>query len=290
VSRYCPTFKNSITITDYPIGTVNKPFEWRNAPKANFAVLGDPISHSLSPKIHKAAYDALGLKYDYVAIRAPAEEFEEAVEHLKKLGYIGVNLTQPLKEKGAQWVSHPDEFVRRVGSANTISLIDSTATNTDAAGFLDTLPAIGIWAPAPVLVLGSGGAARSLVAALSDSGHRLKIFNRTTQRAMKLVDDLKVKAEVMNEPNPEGVEMILNTTSAAFDGDSVPVQWYRANKKAIAYDISYGKELSPFLLQAGLGGLKVVDGLEMLVAQAARSLEWWLGMAAPLDVMRRAVG
>jgi shikimate dehydrogenase len=105
-----------------------------------------------------------------------------------------------------------------------------------------------------------------------------------------MVEDLKITAEILKEPNPEGAAMILNTTSAALEGEAVPVQWYRADKRAIAYDISYGEELSPFLLQAGLAGLKVTDGLEMLVAQGARSYEWWLGMAAPLDVMRRAVG
>ena len=84
--------------------------------------------------------------------------------------------------------------------------------------------------------------------------------------------------------------MIVNTTSAALEGDEVPMMWQRADKKTIAYDISYGSELSPFLLKAGLAGLKVVDGLDMLVAQGARSFEWWLGIVAPLDAMRKAVG
>lgn len=251
-------------------------------------MLGDPIAHSISPRIHKAAYEALGLKYEYVAVRVPADELKDALDHLKKHGYLGVNITQPLKQRATEWVQHPDEFVRRVGSTNTLSLLDGTATNTDAAGFLDTLPAIGIWSPAPVLVLGAGGAARALVAALADSGHRIKMFNRTFEKAKTLVADLGVKAEILKEPNPDGMALVLNTTSAALEGDAISVPWYRADKKTIAYDISYGQELSPFLLQAGLAGLKVVDGLEMLVAQAARSLEWWLGMAAPLDVMRKA--
>lgn len=269
---------------------MNKPFEWRNAPKATYAVLGDPVSHSLSPRIHQAAYEALGMKHKYVAVRVEQAELAAALDHLSKLGYQGLNLTQPLKESGARWAKTPDKFVGRVGSANTINLLDGSATNTDAPGFIDTLPAIGIWAPAPVLVLGAGGAARALVTALYDAGHRIKIFNRTPERAKRMVEELAVKAEILKEPDPEGVALILNTTSAALSGEAVPVQWYRADKRAIAYDISYGQELSPFLLQSGLAGLKVVDGLEMLVAQAARSLEWWLGTAAPLDVMRRAAG
>lgn len=269
---------------------MNKPFEWRNAPAASYAVLGDPISHSISPRIHEAAYAALGLGHKYVAIRVDQKELGEALDHLTKLGYRGVNLTQPLKEMGAKWAKAPEQFVTRVGAANTLNLLDGSATNTDAAGFMDTLPAIGVWPPATVLVLGAGGAARALVASLHDAGHRLKIYNRTPERAKKMVEDLGVTAEILKEPNPEGAAMILNTTSAALAGEAVPVQWYRADKKAIAYDISYSQELSPFLLQSGLAGLKVVDGLEMLVAQAARSLEWWLGTVAPLDAMRKAVG
>ena len=269
---------------------MNKPIEWRNAPKADFAVLGDPISHSLSPRIHQAAYDALGLKHKYVAIRVAGGELLEALEHLRKQGYHGANLTQPLKEIGAQWAKSPERFVKRVGATNTINLMEGSATNTDAPGFLDTLPAIGVWPPSTVLVLGAGGAARALVAGLYDAGHRIKIYNRTPERAKKMIEDLGVKAELIKEPNPEGVALVLNTTSAALAGEAVPVQWYRADKKTIAYDITYSPELSPFLLQAGLAGLKVIDGLEMLVAQAARSFEWWLGTVAPLDVMRRAVG
>ncbi len=269
---------------------MDKSFEWRKAPRAHFAVLGDPISHSLSPVIHQAAYSALGLEYKYVAVRVPPEEFGEAVQHLSDLGYQGVNVTVPLKSLAARWSKNPDKFVARVGAANTINLLDNSATNTDAAGFMDTLPAVGVWSPAPVLLLGAGGAARALLAALIDGGHRVKVYNRTPENAKQMVADLGVKVEVIKEPNPEGVALVVNATSASLDDESVPVQWHRADRKTIAYDISYGKELSPFLLNAGLGGLKVVDGLEMLVAQAARSLEWWLGMVAPLDAMRRAAG
>jgi len=240
--------------------------------------------------MHKAAYEAAGLKYRYVALRVEPNDFEEAIDKLIHLGYRGVNLTQPLKELGAKWARHPDLFVTRVGSANTLNLMEGSAANTDAPGFVDTLPALGIWAPAPTLILGAGGAARAIASVLHEAGHRLRIYNRTPERAKKLVDETGIKAEILKEPNPEGVAMVVNTTSAALEGDAIPVQWSRADKRTIAYDISYGEELSPFLLQSGLAGLKVCDGLEMLVAQGARSFEWWLGIVAPLDAMRKAVG
>lgn len=268
---------------------MNKAYEWRDAPQADFAVLGDPVNHSLSPRMHQAAYDALHMRHKYVAIRVPLKEVDEALSFLAKKGYRGVNLTVPLKEAGASSAKRPDDFVLRVGSANSLNFLESSAINTDAPGFIDTLPSLGIWPPTPVLLLGSGGAARALAVALEDAGHRLRIYNRTPERAKKMIADLGLKAELLKEPNPEDVGLILNTTSAAINDESIPVQWQRANKKAIAYDISYGQELTPFLFQAGLAGLKVVDGLEMLVAQGARSFEWWLGVAAPFEAMRQAL-
>lgn len=239
--------------------------------------------------MHEAAYRALGLKQSYVAIRVSTEELPEALEHLAKKGYRGVNLTMPLKEAGAALSPRPEAFVKRIGAANTLNLLEGTATNTDAPGFLDTLPALGIWPPSRVLVLGAGGSARALATALEEAGHRVRIQNRTLERAKAMVKELALKAEVTPEPDPSGCAMILNTTSAAIIGEAPDVLWGRADRKTIAYDLSYGSEMSPFLLKAALQGHKVVDGLEMLVAQGARSFEWWFGQAAPLDAMRKAV-
>lgn len=266
-----------------------RPHDWRDAPLADFAVLGDPVSHSRSPKMHEAAYQALAMKRSYVPIEVKLDDLSPALSHLARLGYRGVNLTVPLKEAGAKWAEKPDEFVRRVGSANTLDLLESSATNTDAPGFLDTLPGLGIWPPSKVLVLGAGGAARALTAGLAEAGFRVRVFNRTPERAEAMVRGLGAAAEVLGEPNPEGCSLILNTTSAALSGEAPDLQWNRADRKAIAYDLTYGSELTPFLLKAALQGHKVVDGLDMLVAQGARSFEWWLGVAAPLDAMRRAV-
>ena len=145
---------------------MNRSYEWRDAPQADFAVLGDPVNHSLSPRMHQAAYEATHLRHKYVAIRVPVNEFNEAMEFLTKQGYRGVNLTTPLKEAGATWAKKPDAFVARVGSANVLNLLERSAINTDAPGFLDTLPPLGIWPPAPILILGAGGAARALAVAL----------------------------------------------------------------------------------------------------------------------------
>lgn len=264
-------------------------YEWRSAPRADFAVLGDPIAHSLSPKMHQAAYKALGIAKTYLAIRVPQSELSEALEHLSFLGYRGVNLTVPLKGAGAAWAVTPDEFVRRCGSANTLSLDTGNAINTDALGFLDTLRPLGVKPPSTVLLLGAGGSARALALALDDVGYRVRVFNRTRERAEALVSSLGIEAEIASEPDPTGAALIVNATSASLHGEAPAVIWQRAEKRALAYDLAYGPELSPFLLQAALAGMKVVNGLELLVMQGARSISWWLDCQAPIEAMREAV-
>lgn len=264
-------------------------YDWREAPPAEFGVIGDPIRHSLSPKMHRAAYAALGMDLRYLAIHVPDGEFREAIDHLGDMGYQGLNVTVPHKHSAVRWASDPDAFSDRVQSANTLRLSDRSATNTDAPGFLDTLPALGIWPSASVLLLGAGSSARALLVALEESGYRVRVYNRTFERAREMVKAMGVQAEVLKEPDPEGVALIVNATSASLAGESVPVIWSRAGRKTIVYDLAYGQELTPFLLQGALAGLKVVDGREMLVAQGARSFEWWFGRSAPYDAMYEAV-
>jgi shikimate dehydrogenase len=264
-------------------------FTWRDAPKAQFAVLGDPVGHSLSPQMHQAAFQALSLPYRYVAIRVPEGELARALDHLGGMGYVGVNLTLPHKEAALEWVTEPDAFVRRAGAVNTVRLAGKSGINTDAPGFLDTLEDLKVEPPGPVLVLGAGGAARAISTALVDAGYKVKLYNRTPKKAKELVASTGIKATVASAPDPSGIALIVNATSASVEGDALKIDWSSADRKTIAYDLMYGPELSPFLLEAGLAGLKVVDGLEMLIRQGARALEWWLGCKAPVEEMRRAV-
>jgi shikimate dehydrogenase len=251
-------------------------FEWRDAPKADFAVIGDPISHSLSPKMHHGAYTTLGLSYRYVAIRVSAAEVGAALDHLRDLGYIGVNVTVPHKEAALEWCEDREPFAQKVRAANTVRLANKSCINTDAPGFLDTLADLGL-KPLTALFLGAGGSARAIAHAMVGVGWRLRVFNRTRARAEEMIIGLGFDVKLMDSPDPEGCSLIVNTTSSSLQYADLQIPWNRASQTAFAYDLMYDKHKTAFLAKAAGRGLRTCDGLPLLIAQGARSLEWWLG-------------
>lgn len=259
--------------------------EWRDAPAADFAVIGDPIAHSLSPRMHQAAYAALGLDHRYVALRVAPGEVAAALAHLAKLGYQGVNVTVPHKGEAFETMRSIEEPARRTQAVNTVRLPDLVGTNTDGAGFLDTIEDLRLPRKFAAVILGAGGSARSVVLALAENGHDVRLYNRTKARAIELVETLGVPIEVLDHPDPTGAHLIVNATSAGLHGAELPIAWSGARSDAVAYDLVYGPQQSPFLAAAQRHGLRVVDGLPLLAAQGARSLEWWLGVTAPRQAM-----
>ncbi len=263
--------------------------DWEEAQPGDFAVIGDPVAHSLSPRMHSAAFVTLGLDWVYRAVRVAAEDLLPALEHLAALGYRGLNVTVPLKELAFSASTGGDA---RMGAVNTLRLAGPAqapeSTNTDAPGFLETLRDAGV-GPCRVLMLGAGGSARALVVAMADEGYRVHVWNRTPERAAALVSAAGVAAEVVAEPDPSDCGLIVNATSAGLDGAAPPCQWDRAPSMALAYDLLYGPSPTPFLRAAADHGLRGVDGKAMLVAQGALSLRFWLDVEAPREAMMRAI-
>ena len=257
-------------------------YEWRDAPNADFAVIGDPVAHSLSPQMHEAAYRDLGLPFRYLAIRVAPGEVPQALDRLRELGYRGTNVTVPHKGEAMAWCKHVDGFCEQVGAVNTVDLRRRAGINTDAPGFLATLQGEPV---GQALVLGAGGSARALVRALVRDGWRVRLWNRTLERAQELAS--LTDSTVVETADPEGASLVLNTTSASLDGEELPVEWERVLPGALAYDLAYGT--SPYLQTASQHGLRTRDGLDMLVEQGALSLEWWTGEAAPRKAMRAAL-
>ncbi len=264
-------------------------FDWREAPQAEFAVIGDPVEHSLSPKMHAAAFAHLKLPYRYSAIRVNGGEVAEALEHLAAKGYKGINVTLPHKAEAYAWAKETDSLSKRIGACNTLSLSDRKALNTDGPGLMDTLKPLGLKVGATVLLLGAGGAARAAAFALADAGFDLRIFNRTPEKAEQMIRVLQIKADLAQVPDPASTQLIINATSAGQQGETPRMLWERAPRDAIAYDLSYAEGPTPFLNEAKSRGLRTMDGLALLVAQGARSLEWWLGIEAPREAMLRAI-
>lgn len=261
-------------------------FEWEAAPKADFAVLGDPIGHSRSPKMHQAWLDATNGGQRYVAIRVPLDALEQALDRLSDLGYIGVNLTLPLKGRAAELSQSLDPIAARLGAVNTLRFSDRYGLNTDAPGFAKTLQPLSLSPGARVLLLGAGGAARGVAYALSELGVRLDVWNRNLERAETMVAELAIEATVSAQPEWSAYGLIVNATSGA-TGVNLPIDWRQVQPTTIAYDLMYGAP-TPFLVQARERGLQTVDGLDMLVEQGALAMEFWTHRQVDRSVMLKA--
>lgn len=254
----------------------------------DFAVVGDPIAHSLSPVIHTAAYRELGLELRYEAIRVSVAEFPSALEQLGSMGVRGVNVTVPHKEAARRWCQAIDGS--DYGAINTLDLQSRRGTNTDAPALTATMHEFGIKPPARVLVLGAGGTARTAIQTLHEQGFELAVWNRTSSRLASLQSELAIPFEIAESPAWSGANAIINATSASLTGDELPIDWSGFAPGTLAYELAYGPHLSDFLAGAINHDLRAVDGKAMLVEQAALAFEWWLGIPAPRRAMLNAIG
>jgi shikimate dehydrogenase len=271
---------------------MNTVFPWREAPEVEsghgFAVIGDPVSHSKSPLMHHAAYRAFGLPYSYHAIHVQVGEVDAALDHLKAMGYVGINVTVPHKERAWQWSRFPDEVSSHVRAANTLRLSDAAAINTDAPGFMDTLDEFGM-RPGQALLLGAGGSARAIAYAMFRAGWKLALYNRTESKAHELRDQLGIDISITTTADPLDCELIVNMTSASLQHAELPIRWSNVSPSVVAVDLMYSTEPTVFLLRAAELGLRTSDGLALLAAQGARSFEWWTGLSGARPIMTEAL-
>lgn len=266
-------------------------YEWKDAPAARFAVIGDPVSHSRSPIMHGAALAQIGEPGDYLAIRVPKEEFAEAMARLIELGYEGLNVTVPLKELAMAWCTDYGDDSDVIGAVNTILMADRMGWNTDWEGFRVLLEFAVRRStktmPKSALILGAGGAARVVATVCSDIGIQVGVWNRTKSKAVAMVEDLRLEAEVLDGALAEGFDLIVDATSAGLSGEAPPVDW--SGFEGIALDLKYGSSARPFMSEAEEHGTPVFDGTVMLAAQGASSLHLWTGKPVPMDVMLTAL-
>ena len=249
-------------------------------------VLGHPVGHSRSPAMMNAAFRELGLDWRYFKLPVPPELFAETVRALPASGYAGANVTIPHKLAARVLADDLSAAAEAIGAANTLAFDDGRieADNTDAAGFMD---ALGEPRPRTALVLGAGGAARAVVWALREAGVAVRVWNRTAERAEALAAELGVE----RAGSPEPAELVANATSVGLAGEderTVLEALPLAEPPALLVDLVYGDDPTALCRWAARGGGRVVDGLEVLVRQGARSLERWTRRPAPLAVMRAA--
>jgi shikimate dehydrogenase len=269
------------------------------APVPLAAVIGYPVAHSRSPRLHGHWLARYGLSGHYIPLQIAAADFAPALALLPRMGFRGANVTIPHKEAALALATEATPDARRIGAANTLTFTEDgiAAENTDAYGFacniLDHRPD---WQPRNVAVIGAGGAARAVLAALIDRGApEIRLANRTFERAARLAEEFgpavkparwESRAEIL-----AGCDTLVNASALGMSGkppldlnlDALP-------RNAIVADLVYMPLETPLLAAARLRGNCAVDGLGMLLHQAVPGFERWFGLRPTVDAaLRQAV-
>ncbi len=260
------------------------------------AVLGWPIEHSLSPVIHNAAFDAMGLDWRYVALPVAPGAVPEAVAGLAALGFAGANVTMPHKEAVADVVDRLREDAERLRAVNTIELAAGSVVghNTDAPGFARFLEQDVAFDAAgrTALLYGAGGAARACALALARAGlTRLVVALRVPARAKGLeaaLDGFATKVEIVafDRATDVSADLIVNGTPLGVHGETLPLP--ALGSGIVAVDLLYRPTLTPLQQATRAAGGSAFGGLGLLLHQAALSFEIWTGRQPPLEVMSAA--
>lgn len=253
-----------------------------------YAVIGNPVGHSQSPRIHASFAKQTGHDIVYDAILAPPDGFAPAVAEFIAAGGRGMNVTVPFKEQAFRLAQRHSPRARGAAAVNTLAFADDGifGDNTDGAGLVrDLVFNLGFSLQGKrVLLAGAGGAARGVILPLlEENPHALVIANRTAEKAQQLAAEFSRPDEMISgcgfaDLAGQGFDLVINATSAGLSGASLALPQGVFGTASLAYDMVYGRP-TPFLRQAREGGAaRVADGLGMLVEQAAESFLLWRGL------------
>jgi shikimate dehydrogenase len=257
-------------------------------------LLGHPVSHSLSPTFQNAALRRAALPVRYELLDVAPEALDATLDALIAEGAWG-NVTIPHKEHVASRCGRVSPLATRVGAVNTFWLEDGALVgdNTDVEGFLALLDAT---APSidhakPVAVLGAGGAAAAVLAALERRGFvDVRVSSRTAARAAALCERFAAaRAMADREASVRGAALVVNATPAGLDDKTLPIDIGVLDPSAVVLDLVVGHNETPLIREARARGHAAADGLTMLIEQGAVAFERWFGVAPDRDVMRQAV-
>ena len=273
------------------------------------ALVGNPVSHSLSPIMQNAALRHLGLDLIYIAVPCKDKDLELVLNSLKKINCKGLNITIPFKEKVFDLCSEITPIARKLKAINTLKLNPEKewiGTNTDVEGFIYPLKSVN-FTKKQSLVLGSGGAARSVIQGLINLNFsKISIVSRNKASLDKLIknfeDQIQIKGLLNNDNLTqnyiEEADLIVNTTPVGMKTPSNEVNllpygenfWRSLNSKTIVYDLIYNPAPTPLLKFSNKIGCITIDGLQMLIAQGAKSLSFWTnGLDVPFHIMNDAL-
>jgi len=262
-------------------------------------VIGFPVAHSLSPLLHNTAFGQLGIDWASFAFPVRPGDAVSALNDARALGIRGLSVTMPLKEDVAGAVARLTAAAERLGAVNCVAAEHDgwLGDNTDGAGLVAALARGGRFAPdgRRCLVVGAGGAARAVVAALADAGAaEVVVVNRTPERALVAATLAGPVGRVGSAGDAPAMDLVVNATPAGMGGvtggpDGWPVDPALLGPAQVVVDLVYHPLRTPWLAAAAGRGASTMNGLGMLVHQAALQIERWTGLEAPVDAMWTAV-
>ncbi len=257
-------------------------------------IIGDPVAHSLSPAMHNAGYEALGIDNQFVFLGAQVkvEDVGLITDAMHKMGIHGLTCTIPHKIEVMKFLDEIDETAKKIGAVNTVLNKNGKLIgfNTDWLGAVIPLEKITTLSGKKVLVLGAGGAARAVVFGLLKKRANVKIFNRTKAKAVKLAKEFNCQTtDLKEESEISDFDIIINTTSVGMKPleNETPISTKFINNKQIVFDIVYAPFETKLLKEAKKRGAKIVRGVEMLLYQGTAQFEIYTGHKAPEEVMRK---
>jgi len=257
-------------------------------------VIGDPVGHSLSPKMHNAGYEALGIddQFVYIACLVKVKDIENFVKGVRAMKIRGVSCTIPHKMAVIPYLDDIDEVAKKIGSVNTIVNDNGRLIgyNTDWLGILTPLEKITKLNGKTVAIIGAGGAARAVSYAVTSTGAKLTIYNRTIEKAKELAKEFGGVTFSLDElENIANADIIINTTSVGLINKNETILSKKLiSKNQIIFDAVYGGE-TQLLKDAKEKGAQTIAGIEMLLHQGVEQFKLYTGHAAPIDVMRKVL-
>ena len=261
-----------------------------------YVVIGNPVAHSLSPRIHAAFARALGETLEYARLEVPLGDFAAHAQRFFDEGGRGANVTLPFKQEAFAWADERSDRAQAAGAANFLAARGERilADNTDGAGLVaDLTRNLGLDLRGKrVLIVGAGGAARGVLGPLlALSPREVAIANRTVERAHELATRFgpqgALRAIALHALGSESFDFVINATSSGTRGEPMALPAVLFAPGVFAYDMAYGRGAEAFLAQARAGGARACDGLGMLVEQAAESFLLWRGRRPATDAVLR---
>ena len=272
------------------------------------ALIGNPVSHSLSPIMQNAALQYLGLDIIYIAIPCKEEDLKLVINSLKKINCKGLNITIPHKQRVFDLCSEVSPVAKSLKAINTLKLNSQkewTGTNTDVEGFIYPLKALN-FKKRHAIVLGSGGSSRSVIQGLINlKFEKITVVSRNERSLNELIQNFSSQKQInslMSNDDRisdliEETNLIVNTTPVGMqkenDNESLPfgkIFWKSLNSRSIVYDLIYNPSPTPLLNLAEKKGCFTINGIEMLIAQGAKSLSFWTnGLEVPFAIMQDAL-